>query len=418
MNSKTQRPWSKLDNAAKIFPPNSRNSDTKVFRFCCQLFEDIAPDVLQAALEDTLDNFPSFRYVLRHGLFWYYLEQGDFEPIVLQEENPPCGVLYCDAHSPLFEVTYYQKRINVETYHALTDGAGALEFLRALVCNYLSLKHSDALGGHRFLPNYGASQSEKMLDSFDKYYSGNATKQSLKTRRAYILRGPKRTDWQLKVFEGIMPADKLLALAKSHGCTLTELAVALLIWSIRQEMNVRDKKRPVVVSVPINLRKYFPSRSVRNFFSVINIGYDLSPDAHTLEQLIGEVRRVMADELTMEYLQDRLDRLADLEHKLYTRLVPLFIKDIALKAAYMRSEHEYTSTISNLGRVEMPPALCPFIERFSVFNSTKDIQACICSFGNTLSVSFTSRLIGTDIQQRFFSALAKQGIPVTLVTNV
>lgn len=418
LSSKTPRQWSKLDNAAKIFPSNSRNSDTKVFRFCCQLHSEVTPAVLQTALEDTLRDFPSFQYVLRHGMFWYYLEQGDFLPEVRPEEQSPCGILYTDANSPLFEVTYHHTRINVEVYHALTDGAGALEFFRALVCNYLSLKHSDELLGVRYLPRYGVSQSERLDDSFDKYYSGKGDAKRLKPRKAYILHGPKRSDWQLQVFEGVMPADEALALAKSYNCTLTELLVALLIWSIQQEMNLRDRKRPVVVSVPVNLRKYFPSRSVRNFFSVINIGYDFPPEAMDLRQLTEEVRRVMTDELTMEYLQHRLDSLAKLEHNLYTRLVPLFLKDIALKYAYHQSENEYTSTFSNLGRVEIPHELCRYIDQFTVFNSTKDLQACACSFENKLSVCFTSRLVGTSIQRRFFKTLATQGVRITIASNL
>ena len=121
MNTQKQRPWSRLDNAAKIFPANSSERDTKVFRFCCQLKAEVQPEILQQALDRTLIEFPNFRFVLRHGLFWYYFEQGDFRPVVSPEENPPCTTLYRDARSPLFAVTYHRCRINVAVSHALTD---------------------------------------------------------------------------------------------------------------------------------------------------------------------------------------------------------------------------------------------------------------------------------------------------------
>ena len=39
--------WTRLDNAAKIFPPTSNKQDTKVFRFACQLNEWVDQDILQ-----------------------------------------------------------------------------------------------------------------------------------------------------------------------------------------------------------------------------------------------------------------------------------------------------------------------------------------------------------------------------------
>ena len=65
--------WSRLDNAAKIFPSTSSKRDPKVFRFACELCEPVDPEVLRSALDRTLEKFPPFRSVLRRGLFWYFL---------------------------------------------------------------------------------------------------------------------------------------------------------------------------------------------------------------------------------------------------------------------------------------------------------------------------------------------------------
>ena len=74
MSFKKNNGWQRLDNAAKIFPSNSTKSDTKVFRFCCELTEPVDPVLLQPALEATLESFPLYRAVLKRGLFWYYFE--------------------------------------------------------------------------------------------------------------------------------------------------------------------------------------------------------------------------------------------------------------------------------------------------------------------------------------------------------
>ena len=64
--------WSRLENAAKIFPSTTSREDTKVFRFTCELTEMVQEAPLQAALEETLEFFPFYRYSLRRGLFWYF----------------------------------------------------------------------------------------------------------------------------------------------------------------------------------------------------------------------------------------------------------------------------------------------------------------------------------------------------------
>ena len=46
--------WRKLDNAAQAFPAATGKKDTRVFRFYCQLKEDIPADLLQKALEHTM----------------------------------------------------------------------------------------------------------------------------------------------------------------------------------------------------------------------------------------------------------------------------------------------------------------------------------------------------------------------------
>ena len=66
--------WYKLDNAATIVPATARGSDTRVFRLTCQLKEKVDGDILQSALDLTLEEFPHFNVVLRKGFFWYYLD--------------------------------------------------------------------------------------------------------------------------------------------------------------------------------------------------------------------------------------------------------------------------------------------------------------------------------------------------------
>ncbi len=169
--------WSKLDNAAKIFPSTSNKRDTKVFRFACELYDQIDPTVLQQSLDQTIVDFPVYNSILKKGLFWYYFEASTIKPIVKEEEKPPCSPLYIhNKKNLLFEVTYYNKRINLEVYHALSDGTGALQFLRSLVYHYITKLHPEKFENKSSLIDYDASDTQKMDDSFKKYYSNGNKK--------------------------------------------------------------------------------------------------------------------------------------------------------------------------------------------------------------------------------------------------
>ena len=81
--------WRRLDNAAKLFPAASSKRDTRVFRFYCELKEDIQQEILQKAVDRTLEKYPIFLSVLRKGLFWFYLERRDIDAFVKEEKRPP-----------------------------------------------------------------------------------------------------------------------------------------------------------------------------------------------------------------------------------------------------------------------------------------------------------------------------------------
>ena len=155
--------WSKLDNAAKIFPSSIAKFNTQVFRISCELNEEVDETVLQQALDDTIKVFTVFRSVLKRGWFWYYFEDTDLSPKVRKEFKLPCAKIYESGYKGLlFEVTYFSRRINLEVFHALTDGTGAMHFLRMLVIKYVSKKY--AVAEPEF--DYDASRAQMGDESF------------------------------------------------------------------------------------------------------------------------------------------------------------------------------------------------------------------------------------------------------------
>lgn len=118
--SASEPKWSRLDNAAKIFPSTSSKKDPKVFRFSCELTEPVDGQTLQFALDQTMEKFPFYRSVLKRGLFWYYFEDSTRRPVVQPEGLPPCAPVYsADRKGLLFRVSFFERRINLEVYMPL-----------------------------------------------------------------------------------------------------------------------------------------------------------------------------------------------------------------------------------------------------------------------------------------------------------
>jgi NRPS condensation-like uncharacterized protein len=209
----------------------------------------------------------------------------------------------------------------------------------------------------------------------------------------------------------------VLKLAKGAGVTLTEYLAAILILAIKSEVPVRELNKPIVLSIPVNLRKYFNSGSARNFFGIILASCNFSRSSGELEDVAKDIKSQFADQLKAEKLIRRMSRMTALEKNPFIRSVPLPVNDIVLKYAKDISMEVITCTMSNVGKVDMPEYVGDYIERFDVFNHTSSLQVCLCTFRDQLAITFTSSYVGTEIQKNFFRGLTSRGVEVDIISN-
>lgn len=413
--------WSKLDNASKIFPSLCNEKDTKVFRLVCELTSDVDPIILQQALNVTMKSFPLYQSILRRGVFWYYFESSDIKPIVTLETTPICAPLYYkDKKNLLFRVFYYNHRINLEIFHALSDGTGALWFLQTLIFHYLTIKYKEDFPDNTPKLNYIASISEKMDDSFGIHFGGKKKKRKSNKKahvKAYQMYGTRLDENRIKLVEGKLSAKAVLEQAHENNTTLTIYITSLFIYSIYKRMSTRSRQYPVVLSIPINLRHFFESVSARNFFSTMNVGYHFEKENTNFKEILQKVTDIFQKELTMTQLNERLEQFMSLEKNFFARLIPLPIKDYSLKIANTLKDRGISAAISNLGRITMPTEFDKYIRQFSFCTSVRRPQICMCSYGDNLVISFTSPYQDTDIQRIFFQFLSKREIEIEISSN-
>lgn len=404
--------WRSLDNAAKLFSAASSPKDTRVFRFYCELKEEVKEEILQEALNQTIQKYPVFLSVMRKGLFWHYLEKSELRPVVREEYKEPCSSLYVrDKKTLLFEVTYYKKRINFEVFHALTDGTGATEFLRELVKNYLYLIHEEDLEPVE-LSNQYLTVKDQEDDSFSRYYDPDfPRKKKKKIRAVQIKKGGKGYE-ELQINEASMSVKELLGIAREKKVSMSVLLTAAFICAIHEEMSRMQEKKPVILMVPVNLRKIFPSDSMLNFFGYIEPGYQFVGGKDSFEDVLEAVKLYFQENLSKEHMAGRMNELIAIEKHKILKWAPLELKNRCIRAGAKMAEQEVTAVLSNMSVVKMPEDYAQYIEKFGVYTSTNRTELCICSFQDTLSLGFTSRYDSTNIQRNFYRILKELGASV------
>ncbi len=418
MKSRTHLPsWQRLDNAANVFPLISHKNFSNVFRLAVEMKAPVDPQQLQTALDITLPNFGNFNFRMRSGFFWYYFEPTNIRLFIQKETLRPCS--YVDTkirHHHLFRILYYKNRISLEVFHAMTDGTGATNFLKALTVNYLKLVNGETLPEHT--PRMKVKS--ELEDSYKKYYQKmKHTQDSIP--RAFKFKGKRLPINALGVLHGFLDVDAVLAYCRSIDVTLTEYISSVYLWAIYSACQGDDKKKkPIHLAVPVNLRRFFESTSNMNFFSHITIVIKKTNNSLTFEDVLASVKEQFRTLITKENMLEKISKEVALSKNPFTRAIPLFFKNIFVKLVHLKTIQSYTTTLSNVGKIDMPEKWADEISHFElVMNATSvDPMKCtICAYQNNLVLTISSQLEETRIQRAFFRKLSSDGLNVTIESN-
>ena len=412
--------WRRLDNTAKIFPVIASENLSNVFRISAVLKEEVDPGTLQRALEEILPQFEGFTVRLRRGFFWYYFENNKRMPVIERETTYPCK--YIDPHSNqlfLFRVTYFDRRINLEVFHAVTDGLGAVNFLKALVYRYLDLKQNSR-ADHRAPQKISSDVSMNVEDSYVRHYK-KTVKRKYSSRKAYHLTGEALPLDEENVLHGYVDLKMLKVAAKSCGVSITRFLTAALIWAIYLEyLEKKPCERSIGISIPINLRNFFGSETTANFFAVTLIDFLSTGEEHTFSEILEAVSRQMDLKITKEKMEQIISYNVSNEKKWYLRIAPLFVKWCVLNLIFRKNDKAYTMTLSNIGPIEIEEDYKKEIERITMMigvSKRQPVKCGVCAYGEEVIVTFTSVFQDTRLQDRFFGFLREMEIPVRLESN-
>mgnify|MGYP001024840107 CR=1 FL=1 len=425
MKNKSERKiWYKLDLSAIVYPTLQRRDFSSVYRLSVVLKEAVDPKVLQQAADLALKRFPTYIASIRKGLFWRYLEPNERPgPFVQPDIKNPCMPMNFKSNNRyLLRIYYYGNRISLEAHHCLGDGTGGMYVLQTLTAVYLRLTgHPVSNGG--FVLDIDEKPSEEELEDAYMRYANAKVCPKRPAEKTYRVRGTREPFYTLNIIDGIMPVRQVREVAGKYGATITEYLNAALLSALleKQEKDWHIRLRPVRIAMPVNLRRFFPSETLRNFITMIYPSIDPRLGNWSFEEIIRHVHNYMNYYINEKFLRGDITTNASTQRNPFIRVVPLFIKDFVVRQFYTRVQDRNSSAgLTNMGAVKVPEDMKPFIERFDIYMGqpfSSRTNCAIISFGDILTVNFASSIVEADVERYFFRRLVKDGIHVRIESN-
>lgn len=413
--------WYRLDNVAKLFTSVTGTKNSSVFRVSAVLNEEIDKEILQKAVDHIYERFPTIFVKLRHGLFWNYFENTSDKFQVEEEHEYPCAAIDSKIKDGyLFKVFYYNKRISVEMFHGLADGNGGMEFLKSLLFYYLKFKGVDVQPENIIKTAEEGVWNQELEDSFNRYYKKTPGKY-VKNKRAFRIKGDLFEVRGNNIITGVFGTDELKEAAANEGYGITTYLVSALAYSIYlTRVKFSHSRKPIVIAVPVNLRGVFKSETLRNFFGVVNIIVE-SEVCESFEKILEEVNKQLKIKTSEDFLQKVVADNLKVAKSEYSRLVPLFIKNILVRLGFaLFGEERKTITMSNMGIIKLPESM---MEHISIFESIlyptakSPINCCFCTYNNKMFVNFSRSIEDNDVIKQFAHFIDEKGVTSKIYSN-
>ncbi|MBR3074384.1 MAG: hypothetical protein IKH11_01330 [Bacteroidales bacterium] len=379
------------------------------------LDREVDSALLQRALDNVMKRFPSFRYSVRRGLFWWFLCRLENNPVVCQP-GPLKSIDVKSNGGYMFKLACQERRLDLDVYHALTDGTGAMTFLLSVCAEYLKLGGANAIEYGKWIYNPDDEpEARELEDGFDRF---SGAKGSLdQEESAWHIKGKEEKADILNSLGLSVQLDQVVAKAREMDCTLTEFVTALMLYSL-QEVRAKEagkKKSPFIrMEVPVNLRPIFGSPTLRNFSSYVYITLDVSNCEYSLEEVVKEVKLQKRLYVQPARLTRRIAANVALEDNLAIRCIPLFIKKRVINIInHLKGDKYATYTFSNLGNIEVPEGMASYLDdiHFILGRTRKRSGSCACvSYGGRLNLDFSRKIQEDDFERIFARNLRSLGI--------
>ena len=419
-SSSDNRFWFALDNAAKIFPAIISDEIPVVFRLTAVLKHPVCIDLFRKAVLIVEKRFPYYKVQLQEGFFWFYLENLPKHIPVEVDENILCRKF--PRGEILVRFLVRGNRISVEFSHIITDGGGAIEFLKTVLIEYSKLLGACVPTDFDYIKPDSPMSDEEYEDAYNRYFNDKIPPM-VKRSKAFHLPFSLNSVPRFRQSVGIISLKNIKEVAVSKGVSITVYLVAVYLWVLQdifknlpQSSKFRKNKR-LRVQVPIDLRSIYKTKTMRNFSLFLMPEIDLRLGHYSFDEILKSVFHQMQLEADEKLINKNISRNVASEKKLYVRGIPLFLKSMILRMKYYAlGTSQYSGVITNIGKKVFPEGTNDIIDYLIVVppppNKMLKMNCGVIGFGDKLVMSFGNVTKSMDFEEKFAFFLRSQGINI------
>jgi len=399
-----------IDNASILYLSLMRKDHTNTFRFTMTLRDAVCPETLQTAVDRIYRRFPTVIAGFYPGFFHYLQVPAKAPPLV--QPDPGCLVTMRreEIHSCAYRVYYAGNTVSIEAFHALTDGYGAIASFTTLMAEYLRLKYGVHIPVSNTLVDIGQSP---MLNELEDAYLNyeNGTPLHLPSRYAYQLPGGCGNRDAVRIESLQVPTAKILDAAHRHGVSITTLISSIMASSVMeiQQRHSDGRTRPVRIMVPVDLRRMFPSQTLRNFILYALPTLEPQDRNQSLPELLRSFSRQIQTQTERRQLSSIMSYNVRTQRAWYFQIIPLAIKCAVMRLAYrFFGESNSSVTVTNLGNVHLPEEMMEFVRHMDVTLTPRvrsPYNCAILSYNGILSINVSRFPQNTELEDLFFRKL-------------
>lgn len=456
---KNEKIWYELDAFAKTYSSIISEGRTTCFRLSALFSENVDLEILEKVVISLEKKYPFYNSELKKGIFWNYLQQKKTHFIIEEEKTYPCTDIQKD--NPL-RIIYFNNKLSIEIAHFLTDGKGAALFFQDLIEEYLEKRYflenfekdkknnliyktgkkkeieiekinknekdfenkkseknffektKELLGNDSGLKN---SQKNEYVDLYEKYMRKVSKETTIKS--AFHLPMKILEKGQYHITTGEIDVENLKEESKKYGTTIGKYLLSVYFKILLDRYS--QAKNPIVIGVPVDLRKIFEETTYRNFFINITPSMDASLGAYSLSEIITYLDNYFALKITKKEFYKSIYKAMNPMQNIIIKSVPYLIKRMFFPFIFdYYGERGYTTGFSNLGILKVDKKYEKYLKGFRFLpppSKRCKIKMGVVSDCNKVYVNFGNLTANYDIERDFFVYLRKRGIKSKIITN-
>lgn len=425
MAGTAKRKWYRLDSSGYMYPMIRTKDVQSLFALSARLDKDIEPELLDRAVNETFKRYPYFKVKIKQGLFRYYFAENKKPFLTVPDSGRILEAINFKSNNGYpFRITYYKRTVRLEIYHAVADGRGAAEFLKTVLFVYLQYLYGEIPADETVITVGSEVADEESEDAYLRYSEGCTASRAAKIipEKAISDKGEQLKRSGFGITTAAIDSEILRKKAKEYECSVSEYITAVVLLAIAELHGRNAGNKKLVGFIPVDLRKAFPTKSLRNFVTFAFSKIDPAKTEPTVAAYAAAVKRDLRAFLNdKELMSEKLSVTTLMSSHPILRFLPQAVKTVIVRSARAFGNSATQSIIvSNLGVVTLPEGAAKHVEEFAFYlncNGRTPKNAAAVTYNGKCYLSFSRRTVNENVEARVFELLGADGIPLTVYSN-